>query len=114
MAHPLTLLALMAMTGCSLTIVNIFLQDDQPLPDEDMVDGPPAHEDSRIHSEPEDSDGEVMQEQTRTGEEDEKEDEDGEDLLENMEGCGCSPRFLMLAAPPEALRSFLYNKMCPG
>ena len=53
-----------------------------------MVDGPPADEDSRVHSEADDSDNEVMQEQARTDVEDENEDEDedGEDLLENMEG----------------------------
>ncbi len=62
------------------------LQDDLPLPDEDMVDGPPADEDSRVHSEANDSDNEVMQEHARTDAEDENEDEDGEDLLENMEG----------------------------
>ena len=56
-----------------------------------MVDGPPADEDSRVHSEAEDSDNEVMQEQAQTDVEDENEDEDGEDLLENMEGCGCLP-----------------------
>lgn len=56
-----------------------------------MVDGPPADEDSRVHSEAEDSDNEVMQEQAHTDVEDENEDEDGEDLLENMEGYGRSP-----------------------
>ena len=55
------------------------------------MDGPPADEDSRVHSEAEDSDNEVMQEQAQTDVEDENEDEDGEDLLENMEGYGCSP-----------------------
>lgn len=62
------------------------LQDDLPLPDEDMVDGPPADEDSRVHSDPEESEEEVMQEQAQTAGDDDTEDEDGDDLLENMEG----------------------------
>ena len=77
------------------------MQEDQPLPDEDMVDGPPADEDSRVHSEAEDSDDEVMQEQARTDVDDENEDEDGEDLLENMEGYeGCNePSFACSSCP---------------
>ena len=62
------------------------LQADLPLPDEDMVNGPPAIEDSRVHSDPEETDDEVMQEQAQTAGEDITEDDDGDDLLENMEG----------------------------
>ena len=62
------------------------MQADLPLPDEDMLDGPPADEDSRVHSDAEDSDNEVMQEQGETDVDNEDVDEDGEDLLENMEG----------------------------
>ncbi|CAK0754965.1 hypothetical protein CVIRNUC_002337 [Coccomyxa viridis] len=51
-----------------------------------MVDGPPADEDSRVHSDPEESEEEVMQEQAQTAGDDDTEDEDGDDLLENMEG----------------------------
>ena len=50
------------------------------------MDGPPADEDSRVHSDPEESEEEVMQEQAQTAGDDETEDEDGDDLLENMEG----------------------------
>ena len=63
-----------------------------PLPDEDMVDGPPTDEDSRVHSDPEESEEEVMQEQAQTAGDDETEDEDGDDLLENMEGYESSPK----------------------
>jgi hypothetical protein len=64
----------------------LHLQADLPLPVEVMLDGPPADEDSRVHSDAGDSDNEVMQEQGQTDMENEEEDEDGEDLLENMEG----------------------------
>ena len=50
------------------------------------MDGPPADEDSRVHSDPEESEEEVMQEQAQTAGDDGTEDEDGDDLLENMEG----------------------------
>lgn len=42
-----------------------------------------------MHSEADESDNEVMQEQAQTDGEEENEDEDGEDLLENMEGYVC-------------------------
>ena len=101
-----------------MTMIAMSLQDDQPLPDEDMVDGPPADEDSRVHSEAEESDNEVMQEQAQTDVEDENEDEDGEDLLENMEGCGRLPVMFSGAScsvPPTSRDLFvtLYNKMLP-
>ena len=62
------------------------------------MDGPPADEDSRVHSDPEESDEEVMQEQAQTAGEDETEDEDGDDLLENMEGYISSPGVRGLAS----------------
>ena len=67
------------------------------------MNGPPADEDSRVHSDPEESDDEVMQEQAQTAGEDETEDEDGDDLLENMEGCESSLDVQVLASvvPPE-------------
>jgi len=58
------------------------MQADHPLPEEDMVGGQPADEDSRVHTDVEESEDEVMQEQAQ----DEEEEDDGEDLMDNMEG----------------------------
>lgn len=59
------------------------IQDDAPIPGEEVPRGDPADEDSRIHTDVEEDDDEVMQ---NRGDEEDIEEDDGEDLLENMEG----------------------------
>ncbi|CAL8466756.1 g6292 [Coccomyxa elongata] len=57
--------------------------DDAPIPGEEVPRGDPADEDSRIHTDVEEDDDEVMQ---NRGDDEEIEEDDGEDLMENMEG----------------------------
>ncbi len=59
----------------------LIMQDDAPLPGEEIPRNGAENEDSRVHTDAEDSEDEVMQE-SREGDE----VEDGEDLLDNMEG----------------------------
>lgn len=59
------------------------MQDDAPLPAEEVPRDGAEDGDSRVHTDADDSDDEVMQE---AREEDEVEDDVGEDLLDNMEG----------------------------
>jgi hypothetical protein len=57
------------------------VQDDAPLPNEQPPLGN-ADEDSRVHTDADESEDEVMQESVP---EDEVEDDEGEDLFDNME-----------------------------
>lgn len=54
-----------------------------PLPADEVPGDGAANEDSRVHTDADESEDEVMQE---AREEDEEEEDDGEDLLDNMEG----------------------------
>ena len=68
-----------------LTSCSVQSQADIPLPAEEVPNDDPADQDSRIRSDAEDSGDEVMQEQQQ----DVEEEEDGEDLMDNLEGCVC-------------------------
>lgn len=78
-------------------------QDDAPLPGEEAPRGDAADEDSRIHTDAEDSDDEVVQ---NRGDDEELEEDDGEDLLENMEG------YAHLCTWPRQIVNQPINKTC--
>lgn len=69
------------------------MQADIPLPGEELPQDDGADQDSRIRSDAEESEEEVMQ-----GQEQDEDEEEGEDLMENMAGCVVSTLHLLLHA----------------